>query len=286
MEKQVKDMEHCVKHFAPLERSFVMLPELQSAGYMPRKTQRICRSFESCNYSLILSGRGYYRLAEHLYLVQAPCVLLQWPWVPMDYGPEEGTSWEELYLIFRNSDRQRLRDSGTFPEEAFPVREFRRTPAWEGALETMRQLIASSRETTPEQVDLAAWQLILQTMVPPAPETVPPLMKKIEKILMDDFQHAITLQDLASEAGMSVSSLQRFWKKYGVSRNIRHFREQLFRREACRMLVETDRPVKEIAVALGIDDVYYFYRKFHEICGESARSYRCRHQQWRNGRKS
>ena len=48
-------------------------------------------------------------------------------------------------------------------------------------------------------------------------------------------------------------------------------------REACRLLAETDTPIKEIARLLGFEDALYFSRRFRQQVGVAASDYRQQH---------
>ena len=48
-------------------------------------------------------------------------------------------------------------------------------------------------------------------------------------------------------------------------------------REACRLLVETDKTVAEIADILSFEDPLYFSRRFSKMMGTPASDYRRRH---------
>ncbi len=56
------------------------------------------------------------------------------------------------------------------------------------------------------------------------------------------------------------------------------FVTQLRIREACRLLVQTDKSVGEIARMVGFNDPLYFARRFQRAVGESASAYRRRNR--------
>ena len=73
---------------------------------------------------------------------------------------------------------------------------------------------------------------------------------------------------------MSVSSLRRCWYGGAGNTTFREYRDEIFLQKSCRLLVESRDSVKEIASALGFNDIYYFSRKFHHLSGMTASAYR------------
>ena len=67
---------------------------------------------------------------------------------------------------------------------------------------------------------------------------------------------------------------RRFREYFGVSPS--HYVNEVRIRRAQFLLTETDRPVSEIAAAVGIPDVFYFSRLFRTATGETAGDYRKR----------
>jgi AraC-like DNA-binding protein len=276
MEKYVNIPDRCGRHLAPYRRGYPLLPQVESIGYMRRKTERIALTFGSCNYSFILSGRGDYILDGRKYRVEAPCVLLQWPGQPQNYGPASGETWEELFLIYPAGAEAMLTASQTFLEGAKPVRPFLRTALFEEALSGCMGLL-ESREASADYADLCCWNLVMgSSLMQPAPAP-DPRWKIINEYLTSDFAHETGLAEIARKLGMSVSTLQRFWRQSNGGVSVRKYRNNLFLREASRMLVETRLPIKSIAARLGFDDPYYFSRKYHQLCQETPTSYRSKH---------
>lgn len=91
--------------------------------------------------------------------------------------------------------------------------------------------------------------------------------------LESQFEEQHTVADLAKRFGCSEGYLHRCFKdKTGVSpmaylRKIRMHRAML-------LLRKTTLPVAEIAAMVGYPDAFYFSRVFHEVAGESPKTYR------------
>ncbi|MEL1251107.1 AraC family transcriptional regulator [Aurantiacibacter gilvus] len=78
--------------------------------------------------------------------------------------------------------------------------------------------------------------------------------------------------DIAQELGMSVSTLFRRLKAEGHSFRQLALAERMFR--ARRMLLATDRPIVDIALALGYSESSSFARAFRKVTGVTPRTYR------------
>lgn len=276
MDKSFNGMDFSSKHVAAYERRFPLLPPVETIGYIPNKKQRIVHSFSSCNFSFVLSGKGDYVFRGKSYPVEAPCVLLQWPGDPMNYGPDP--AWEELYLIYPGEWMPRLVQSRTFLPGNPPVRPVRSVTALHAALERLNRECMNP-DPNADRLDALCWNLIVSSFGLPAEtgsgdEVFRTIREFLEK---HPLSGEVNIDRLARKVGMSESALRRCWAKNEPSGPFRAYRDSLFVRESCRLLIETRLPVKEIAGKMGFSDVYYFSRKFRRKTGVPPSEYRRRH---------
>ena len=104
---------------------------------------------------------------------------------------------------------------------------------------------------------------------------VPADIIRLRSYVENHYMSPITSEDLARVLHCSRSSLyRRFGEYFGTSPG--HYINTVRIRRARFLLTETDRPVGEIAAAVGIPDVFYFARLFRETTGETATDYRRR----------
>lgn len=102
---------------------------------------------------------------------------------------------------------------------------------------------------------------------------VPDDVIRLRSYVENHYMNPITPEDLARVLHCSRSSLyRRFGEYFGTSPS--HYINSVRIRRAGFLLTETDRPVGEIAAAVGISDVFYFARLFRETTGETATDYR------------
>ncbi len=273
-------MKSSTRHLTPFARRFPLLPPVETIGYLPTKRDRVRQAFNSCNFSFVLSGFGNYVLHDRVFPVSAPAVLLQWPGEPMNYGPDADDTWEELYLIYPGDCRAMLEAANAFSPGTAPVRSFVRTAWFDAALERIKTFaLAESRETDGDIGDLLGWELITASFTPsgyrdPADRRLEMIRRYLERNSGRDIQ----LRRLAGELGMSVSTLRRYWRSFYGDTTFSAYRDEVFLRESCRLLIETGDPVKLIAERLGFDSVGYFSRKFRRAAGMTASDYRERHR--------
>ncbi len=272
MDELFNQMDGFIKHYQPYERRFRLYPRLVSTGYIPQKRNTIDCVFATCNFSLILSGRGRYVFRGKTIPVNAPCVLLQWPGEPMHYGPYEDESWEELYLIFEGSEQKRLADSLAFPCETLPVRPIRNAAAVHAAMSEF--LACPSASDCADSVDAAAWNLIMSTWLPPSMAEQSPLVPEIENALNRNLSAKVNFAELARKLGLSESTMRRRWQSVHGSQSYSKYRGEVLLKRAGRLLVETDFRIKEISEMLGFADIFYFMRRFRQLSGMTPTAYR------------
>jgi AraC-like DNA-binding protein len=102
---------------------------------------------------------------------------------------------------------------------------------------------------------------------------VPEDITRLRSYVENHYASPITPEDLSRVLHCSRSAMYRRFREYfGGSPS--HYINSVRIRRAQFLLTETDRPVSEIAAAVGIPDVFYFARVFREATGETATDYR------------
>jgi AraC-like DNA-binding protein len=84
------------------------------------------------------------------------------------------------------------------------------------------------------------------------------------------------LDDVAAHMSMSPSAFSRYFKRT-MGKTFSHFVNELRVGKACRTLLDTDRPVAEIAYKCGFNNLSNFNRRFKELRGVSPRGFREQH---------
>lgn len=265
-------------HIESAPRVFRNGQEAQSIGYFPRKKNWIKSSFLTQNFSFILSGHGFYELEGKLLPVRAPMVLTQSPGIEMNYGPEG--EWEELYIIYPAKDFDYFTGRGLLKNSLWKIQQHGEI------LKQIRDLIFqlnnqdASKNSSDfyDRIDLSLEKLILysrqESTLPRETELqifIQDIHREIERNCSGDFD----FHKLAEERGYSPSSFRRCWEDL-YSRTPGQELIEIKIRRACRLLAETELPIKEIAHKLNYSDSLYFSRLFKKKRGESPGTYRRR----------
>ncbi len=100
--------------------------------------------------------------------------------------------------------------------------------------------------------------------------------RRIDRVcrFMDEhFNQPLTLADAAPLAHLHPASFARFFKRI-TGQTFIEYLHRLRVGEACRLLVETDRPITDICFASGFGNVSNFNRIFRRVKGDTPREYR------------
>ena len=104
---------------------------------------------------------------------------------------------------------------------------------------------------------------------------IPEDITRLRSYVENHYMNPIAPEDLSRVLHCSRSAMYRRFREYfGVSPS--HYVNEVRIRRAQFLLTETDRPVSEIAAAVGIPDVFYFSRLFRTATGETAGDFRKR----------
>jgi AraC-like DNA-binding protein len=112
-----------------------------------------------------------------------------------------------------------------------------------------------------------------QTTAPPAPLDNDQKIDQSIAYMLRHLNQALSATQLASRAGFSVSHYFAVFKRRTGGSPIDYF-IGLRMGKACRLLVETTLPVKDIAAQLGYNDPFYFSRVFKSVNALAPRAYR------------
>ncbi len=264
---------HLAQH---LRRMPCGLP-VQSICAATCKTQHIQCAFDTFNFSFILEGGGTYTFRGKTWDVSAPCVFIQWPGDLMDYGPSgKWSSWCELSLLY-SADQLEVLQQRNLALERKPIWPVRRASLMREQVMRLEELVKDHEfDGVVDRIDRACELLIVESRLG---ENRPPLgrdeavIRKIRKHVRDHYCEQIDFDYLACENHLSSSTFRRYWNRY-VHMPPAQYVMHLRMREACRLLVETDSTIAEIADQLNFDDPLYFSRRFSQSLGMTASAYR------------
>lgn len=276
MDIKINYMDDIFIHMAPLPRRYPAGLPVQSIGYMSKKAGKVRHAFSSCNFSLILSGRGIYNFRGERFEIKAPCVITQWPGEPMDYGPLPGETWEELYMIFKETAYDHFLRCNLIQSHK-PFWLIRRESLVVDLVSHLMSLLEDVKQDgAADRIDRACELLIVETRLGESR----PAAGRGERVIRDMRQyvreHLFEHHDfdaMALRFGLSPSTFRRYWNRYMPEPPARYVMI-LRMREARRLLVETDLSIAEIAEKTGFGDPLYFSRYFSNSAGVPPSQYR------------
>jgi AraC-like DNA-binding protein len=235
--------------------------QLARVFYNPRKAEYVNRAFHSCNFSFVLRGTGRYRVNGQSFPVQAPCVFIQQPGVPCDYGPED--TWEECSLLYAPESRELLARRGYLGDQ--PIWPITHLPRLQPFLEELIALLCQG--TLWEEADradrLADLVLFESHQQRPAP-ALSAAQERVRDLLQALEENPAQPGDVpcwARRCALSESSFRRVWSTL-CRRSPADHHQHLRLREACRLLIESSLSIAEVGRAVGFDDPLYFSRLF------------------------
>ncbi len=274
MEPGSKKLDFLTKHWAPYQRRFPFAFPVATAAHAWRKNAWVHTAFDTCNFSLILRGRGEFHRLGRVWPVQGPCVITQWPGERLDYGPAPQETWDELYIVYDKAMYPKFQHTRLLDPER-PVWPIMDPGAVEALVAELTQLARYPEpEAVVDRVDRVCERIVLETWL--APNTSDPaddVIRSIAAGLRLRLASAVDFDALASEHGFSSTTFRRRWFATMGMPPARYL-QGLRMREACRLLVETMLQIHEIAVAVGFEDEFYFSRRFHMEHGLAPRDYR------------
>lgn len=97
--------------------------------------------------------------------------------------------------------------------------------------------------------------------------------KRVLNFVSENFGRSVTLDELASEAGLSASHFSRLFKET-IGQSPMQFVMSYRVEEAKKMLAEPDRPMIDIALNCGFADQAHFSRVFKQTTGKTPKSWR------------
>jgi AraC-like DNA-binding protein len=242
---------------------------VSTIGFMPGKASRVDWTFHTLNFSFILAGAGTYLWRGRILRVESPAVIQQFPGEKMDYGPDAGTTWREVYVVYDARCAPRLRSAGHYRPDR---------PLWAiaNAGPVLRAAAEREGDGPVDRIDRIAERMVYESLVggaPDAADRAASTIAGIQSLARADPGLPHDFEALARRRGLSLTSFRRHWlARVGMppARWLRGVRM----REACRLLAETRLPIGEIARRVGFDDELYFSRRFHADRGMTATAYR------------
>lgn len=245
-------------------------------GHLPgRFSRRHHAKFNNWAIGFIAEGAGFYQVNEGpVHKIAKGHLFFVYPDAVFNYGPLKGSSWEEYHVILGGSRISEFEEIGLLLKET--VLNVGMNPMWVQKLEVIASLLESGIPANADRASLVCESLLFEFSLANCPAQTDRIADKWSVILEDLACHTydrVNAELMAKRLNMSVSTLRRIVNQ-NTGYPLHEFMHRLKMSEAKKLLIHTGTSIKEIALALHYEDVYYFSRLFKKFTGVSAKSYR------------
>ncbi|MFI8632754.1 helix-turn-helix domain-containing protein [Microbacterium sp. NPDC077663] len=261
---------------AALARPVTRRIVVTDAGYFPRASEHGRHRPAGAAETIVIvcvSGSGWVETQGQQMRVGTATAIVLPGGVPHSYGADAGDPWTIWWCHVRGTDVPDLLEvAGVTPEKVtLSLRGVERVTA---LLDEMSTSLA--RDTTPARliaVSGMAWRLFTQLAVDRLlPEHGTPLERAL-RYLEERVEGNVHVGELAAMVGVSPSHLAALFRDATGGGVIAHHLALKMAR-ARHLLDTTDLPVAEVGRRVGIDDPFYFSRRFRLTHGVSPTAYR------------
>ncbi|MGG1516818.1 AraC family transcriptional regulator [Paenibacillus oryzisoli] len=264
----------------PIDASKLKLQSLiiYSVGHLPGRIHyRTHASFEKWAAVYIAGGSGVFRINQGpVQQVESGSLFFFRPGAEYEYGPNPGGYWDEYYFSFEGTRINEWLQSWITDADrvTFVGKE---DGSQIGRIELIFQLMESGSPANIDRASLLVESLIFEFMLRAEATTESPTKAQQVIKLIEELNHAIYQsfdpREFAKRHHISVSTLRRIVNDYS-GYPLGTYIHRMKMAEAKNILLNTDKAVKEIALELGYQDVFYFSRIFKKYVGVAPQIFR------------
>lgn len=244
---------------------------------------------------LILKNTGEFISGDHIGRMQPGTLFMNGPNIPHALHPKEpeDQDWDRPAVAVVQFSVETLGEHLLERDEMAPARDLLNAASrgfeFHGkSREHAAELILNMREQD-EMEQFASFLLLLRTLAksnertPLASLGYQPSLRRdqIERVdrvvrfLQKNKTEPIHLEDAAKVANLTPQAFCRFFKA-NTGKTFVHYLHELRIGEACRLLLETNLPVTDVALESGFANLSNFNRRFREQKGTSPRDFRAK----------
>ncbi len=198
------------------------------------------------------------------------------PDVPHAYGPKEGRSWRQIYVVFDGPQFDVLRQAGIL-SPARPVWHLEPLDYWRRRLEEVFGEETKHGEMAAVRA-LGRFVHLLTDMAATSAEAMRPaaemwLEESLHLLAERGAKGWLTPQEVARRVGLSYENFRKqFAKRTQESPGQYQKRRRID--QACAAIYQDSHGFKELAEELGFCDVFHFSKAFRQVVGETPSAFR------------
>lgn len=250
-------------------------------GHFPRADRHFVSRRKGINEHIVIfcaAGKGAVTLRGKKREISAGELVLIPPDTPHSYEAAPSIPWN-IYWIHFSGDQAEEYANLIAPHPGQPVLQIADTDEFVRRFETLYSAVVtafSDPALVSASTELAKTLSLINSLKTgrhrKSRQSEQRILQSIETITRQyDAPH--TLEELARGAGLSVPHYVALFRKQTGTSPMRYL-TRVRLRHACELLDMTDRPISEIAQAVGYDDAFYFSRLFHKNIGHAPSGYR------------
>lgn len=275
-----------------IARSFSYLPGIEASatgrvsivGTIRKKavlTTRTTSTFDSYALVMLHAGRGTLSSGDHAPAeVAAGDLMLLFPGVSHEYGPDAGYTWDESYIVFSGELFDALVSGGVITPDHPVLRNL--NEHWQDRFLGLIRLASKPEDGVLVSTPAPVYLTLLASFICEAVSSY--LVHHINPAddrWLEDACAALdapapmsqSLADVARRLGTSYGSfVKRFTRLSGSAPG--QTRTRIAMQHACRLLREGELTVSQISSELGFSDASYFCRRFRTYVGYSPTEFR------------
>lgn len=229
-------------------------------------------------FQYTLSGEGCLEYAGQQYKLKAgDAFFVSVPGNHQYYYPENDEPWEFIFLTLGGQEAERIWKN--IVSIKGPVTSIGQNEPIIKLIFSIIQETRSNRLDDPFHAHLHGYQFLLACMKhflwgnEEEMDTTPQSYKQTIRYIEENYHNPLTLEDLAEEVMLSRYAFIRMFKQYSDKTPIQYVNHVRIQR-ACKLLVLTNKPIKEIAGLVGYANANYFNKAFRKAMGMSVGSFR------------
>lgn len=248
-------------------------------GYYPKAQYHYRERLQGSDQHILLyctEGNGTVTIRQTEYMLAAgECIIIP-RHLPHTYAASDKQPWTIYWLHFKGKAADDIVIQ--FVQRSYyKVSVNPRTKSLELFDEIYYQLARGYGSDTLAYANMCLWHflgtLLLNSQLPGRPVNSQGPADKVIDFFSSHIDKALSLEEIAAEAGLSPAHFSVVFKKKTGFSPIEYF-NHLKIQKACQYLLFTEMLIKEIASEVGIADPYYFSRLFTRIMGISPNKYR------------
>lgn len=258
-----------VAGFASIQPQTIYPPTQHPSGYyFTWKNGRILNEYQ---VNFITEGAGVFETKDGVYNINAGSVIFLYPGMWHRYRPLKNSGWKEHYIGFNGQFADHLFNNNQFFSKKQPVVH---VGFQERILRPFYSIIDEVKEEKPGYQQVCSGLLIqmLGTILSAVKnkefegKDIEKKIRRAKVYFRDNINKTVNVEELASELNIGYSYFRKTFKRFtGISPVQYHL--QLRVQKAKELLVCTDKSVKEIALELGFQSIFYFTRIYKKKMG-------------------